>query len=730
MEAKALIDRTMFFLEQASLEEQFVRTHIAELRELLVAHNTRYYQTSDPIISDTAYDELFLLLQTREDAFPDLMSSESPTQRLVGQKLEGFSSVAHLAVMGSLQNTYSAEDIDQRDAWLRRIQQKQDISAWTYIIEPKLDGLSVEIVYEFGVFTRAVTRGDGQMGEDITEHAKQLSWLPRKIQALSWMAAIAFRGEIVIPKDAFLRLASARTTWGTLFANARNAAAGTLRQLDTNLVRERGLEVFIYDVLFHSDPLPCGSAAEQFELFRAWELPIMDWLQTYSSIEDVIQRCGAPATKQHADEQRIDLDGLVVKIQEFTVREQFWSTNHHPKWAIAYKFPAQQIVTQLLDVSFQVGRTGILTPVAHLAPVQLSGVTISRATLHNRAFIQERDLRVSDRVLIQRSGEVIPYILNNIPERREGTEQPVVLPTHCPVCDHPVYLDDRWLALRCGNTACAAQVKQRLEHAVSKSCFSIDWLWPSLIASCVDAWVLKTIADIFVLFTTENKRILRLLPSIGDKKIAHLEKEIAGNVPYPLWKVIHAMGIRHIGEVSSRDLAANYLQDIAVNERSLETFLTYCAAEDLLERIHWFGKEMIASVRLFFADTINRAVFERLATYGVINRHESSEQGSSWGVLSDMHIVLTGSFPISRSELATCLRTHGAIIQESVTAKTTLLIAGVWGGSKRQQAEKWWVSLMSLEQVAMTYTLPELLTLKMSGQQDIPTPWVQQASLF
>jgi DNA ligase (NAD+) len=627
--------------------------------------------------------------------------------------------------MSSLQNTYSPDDIAKRDEWLRRIQQKQDIPEWTYIVEPKLDGMSVELVYEYGMFTRAVTRWDGESGEDITEHAKQLSGLPKEILALKTISVIAFRGEIVLTKDAFARLTWVMTTsWGT-FANARNAAAGTLRQLDTSLVQKRWLTVFVYDILFVDGDIGCASAEDQFALFRTWWLPILDRLSSYTTIQEVMERCSSSETQQIAEQQRVDLDWLVIKIQEFSIRQLFWSTNHHPKWAIAYKFPAQQAITKLEEVSFQVGRTGILTPVAHLTPTQLSGVTISRASLHNRAFIQERWLYIGDRVILQRSGEVIPYIVAGLPERRDGTEKQIEQPKMCPVCAHPVYLDDRALALWCGNTTCDAQIKQRLEHAVSKSCLDIGGLWPSLIESCVNAWLIYTLADLFVLTTSEKKQIMRWLPGVGDKKIARLEEEIAQKKPYALRRVINALGIRHIGEVSARDIASAYMLSSEMHEKNVQEFICYCLQATTIEKIHGFWKEMIASLQHFFQDEDNTSVLTRLDAYDVIDRWSQENNVSSW-LLTNIHVVITWSFSATRDEIANFLRTHGATIQPTVNQKTDILLAWVGWWSKRSLAESSWVPILTLEEIYQKFWLPQIAP----ESRSMPTPSLQQASLF
>jgi DNA ligase (NAD+) len=730
MDTEKLSLRTTYFLTTSSHDEQFVRTHIAELRIIIEAHNNLYYHTADPIISDAEYDQLFALLVERERNFPDLLIAQSPTQRLIGQVMEWFVSASHLAEMSSLQNTYSAKEIAKRDEWVRRIQKKHDLQERTYIVEPKLDGMAVELVYLYGQFTRAVTRGDGQVGEDITEHAKQLIGLPLVIEKISHIECISFRGEIVLSKNAFARLEGMLTSSWSTFANARNATAGTLRHLDTSLVKKRWLSVFVYDILYVQWTLDCTTAEEQFDLFLDWWLPFLNWMSIFANIQQVMDRCSSPTTKQQADEQSIDLDGLVIKVQEFAVRERLWSTNHHPKRAIAYKFPAQQVATKLEEVSFQVGRTGVLTPVAHLTPVLLSGVTISRASLHNRSFIQERWLKQGDRVLLQRSGEVIPYIVAGLPQRRDGSQKPINLPTHCPVCAHAVYLDDRALTLWCGNVACDAQLKQRLQHAVSKSALDMSWCWPSLIESIVDAWLVATIADLFVLWTNENKQLLRSLPGIAEKKIASREKEITQKLPYPLWRVINALGIRHIWEVSSADIARHYFLMSEEKTRNMGNFIAFCTQELLLEQIDGIGKEMIASLQLFFTDPENSKLLHRLDDLWVIDRWERWVSPTSWP-LKDLHIVITGSFALPRDEIVSELHLWGATVQTAINKQTDLLLAGEWWWSKRSIAKSLNIPIMQLDTFAEKFWVSSLLSPGAWDASIEQNAWViQQSSLF
>lgn len=726
MEKQYLIERSLFFLTQTSHDESFIRASIEELREIIKEHNEKYYLTSDPVISDVQYDQLFSLLKEREEQWPDLITKDSPTQRLIGQTIEGFTSAPHMATMWSLQNTYNGEDILKRDEWLRRTQAKEWRPDRTFVIEPKFDGMSVEIVYEFGQFIRAVTRGDWEVGEDITQHALGLRWLPKQIRALKDIETVALRGEIVMPRDAFARLAGTVTTSWWTFANPRNATAGTLRQLDSSLVATRGLEIVVYELLFTSTPvLTITTASERFVALQSRWFVVSDIIMYVATIDQVVQYCLDEQTKQKAIDSRIELDGLVIKINEFTPRTQFGSTNHHPKRAIAYKFPAQQIATQLLDVTFQVGRTGVLTPVAELAPVNLSGVTISRATLHNRAFIVDRWLMKNDWVIIQRSGEVIPYIVSVLVDRRDKTQCVLAQPKKCPVCDHEILLDDQWLTLRCTNTECDAQRKERLIHAVGKNCLDLWWLGPRLVELFVDAQILSTIADLPELFTPKNKQTMRSLPGVWDKKIDQIEQEYTEKAPRPLRRVIHALCIRHIGEVSSRDLVDARSRIPKHIEWKANDFLQFTQSSDILNEIYWFWPEMVASLVAFFNDTSNQAIFSRLDETWMIDRIWTAGLSKADQKFSWLNIVVTWSFVCWRDRLENYLRDQWATIQATVASTTSFVLAGEWWWSKRQKAQERWIAVLSLEAFAQKWWSESWFF--QSEQQKIS---VQQDSLF
>lgn len=707
MDSVLLSKETEFFLTNTLYTDKDIIEAIPRLRAVIVEHNKRYYIDAAPVIADIEYDQLFLLLQEWEQQYPELISDDSPTRRLVWQLVEWFKETEHFALMQSLQNTYNADDIVKRHESLERIVHKWwEKCEWTYVIEPKIDGMSVELVYEKGKLVRWVTRWDGKKGEDITEHVKLLIDLPHYIHALKTVDYIAFRGEIVQPKEAFDRLVieEKTTSWST-FANARNATAWTLRQLDTSLVRKRGLTCFVYDILYSSQSIDLLfntnshviQTADLFWLFQQRWLPCLWLMWVDKGIDEVVAFCLDSTTKNQINQMSVVLDGLVVKVSQLLFREQFGSTHHHPRWAIAYKFPAEQISTKLLDVTYQVGRTWVLTPVAELFPVQLSGVVVKRATLHNRSYIIDLDLHRGDRVLIQRSGEVIPYIVSVLSDRRDGTEQPIDCPTHCPVCYHKVYLDEEAGTLWCTNLSCSAQLKQRLEHFVSKSCVDIEWLWPRLIEMSVDAWLLSTVYDIFLLLDNEKKARLRSLPWVAEKKIVQLCREIESKKNTVLWRILAWMSIRHVGVVIAQLLTRHYFAQVVVDKRSIESMRDFFMHQEAIAGIHWIWPQIVTSLQHYFSDVTNINLFRQLDHRGLIDWDDKvwKQDYNQDQKLTTLSLVITGTLPYPRERIEQYFNDLWANIQQSVTKKTTYLIVGDNPWSKVTKAEELAVPTLS-----------------------------------
>lgn len=459
-------------------EEEFLQIY-PDLISLIGQHNKLYYIDSMPVISDTQYDELFAYLKKAEQSFPQHIRAESPTQRLTYQLQESFAQAEHPVPLLSLENSYDADDLKDWDKSLQNVLAKHqknnseesaegeaiipDMAPLTYTCEPKYDGISIELIYRNGEFTQAITRGDGYVGEDITANVKTVLSVPFFLKDRT-INTLRVRGEIVMTKKGFARVNEERQANGEqLFANARNATSGSLRQLDTSITAKRGLVCYVYDVLESSTDAG-ATHAETLEFLKEQGFMVFPWLKRCTTIDTVITLCLDVHTKQTFEKQEIDFDGIVVKVNEHATRQILGETNHHPRRAMAYKFPAQQIVTKLLSVDRQVGRTGILTPTANLEPVMLSGVTISRASLHNADFIKDKDILLGDSVRIQRSGEVIPYVLSPVHNARTGQETEIEIPTHCPVCQTPVVRSKTDIHIYCPSSVCPAQIKGKIAY--------------------------------------------------------------------------------------------------------------------------------------------------------------------------------------------------------------------------------------------------------------------------
>jgi DNA ligase (NAD+) len=505
------------------------------LIDTLTEHNHLYYVQGAPIISDREYDELFDFLERIEEEFPYLISSNSPTQSLIGQVADGFNKANHKVPLLSLENSYSASDIFDFDERVKKILNKHGISTYQYRVEPKYDGVSIELVYQEGELVKAVTRGDGITGEDITTNVKTIKNLPKQ---LSYAPALLYvRGEIMMPKSVWKTLNLHREQEGKeIFANTRNAAAGSIKLLDSGEVAKRNLSCFVYDVLYAEN-----ADGQVIDVpLETLNLPQVVLHTPPTDIHGIEAICLDPTVKTFLDEQDFDFDGLVIKVVNLHgERQLLGATTHHPRWSIAYKFPAEQASTQILSVDFQVGRSGILTPVAHLQPVKLSGVEISRVSLHNFDFIRNKDIKTSDFIWIQRSGEVIPYVVGVIKERRTGNEAPIEVPLFCPVCQSSTTRIG--VFYYCTNPNCPAQLKEKIRYFVSKNCMDIQGIGEGIIDILVNKGIFHNVADIYKLERSELRILLRKFPGFGDKRIYDLMKQVKRSKHQPLWRVINAL---------------------------------------------------------------------------------------------------------------------------------------------------------------------------------------------
>lgn len=650
-------------------------TRHRELCALLREHSHRYYVLDDPIISDGEYDLLFQELLRLEDAHPELITADSPSQRPGGAPLDRFAQVAHRVPMLSLENAFNANELRAFEERLLRFLH-QDSSATTasvflsYMAEPKIDGLAVELVYEQGRLTLGSTRGDGTRGEDITAQLLTIPSIPR------WLVTpptgvIEVRGEVYMDRQALMALNRERLDRGEpLFANPRNAAAGSLRQLDPAVTAGRSLKFLAYAI---ADPAqtPCSTQQELMEWLKVLGLPVNEGARFCPTITEVIGRFEELAAIRQS--MPYEIDGMVVKVNSFALQQRLGNKARAPRWAIACKFPAIQTTTRLVAIDFQVGRTGVVTPVALLDPVEVGGVTVRRATLHNRDELERKDLRQGDMVLIQRAGDVIPEVIKPIIERRSGNEQPLTMPTHCPVCGHALTRETGEAATRCVNPHCPAQRLRSLIHFCSRAGLDIEGLGKKSMEQLFDQKLVRDIPDIFTL----RHEQLADLPGWGAKSAEKVIAAIDAARHPPLTRFLAAIGIRHVGEITASLLERRF--------SSLEA-LRHASRQSLLE-IEGIGEQAAGSIVDYFGDPDVQRMLERLRQAGMIPRTGSPASGAQ--PLTGLTFLFTGTLTtLSRDEAKKLVKDGGGQIATTVSQKMTHLVAGEKAGSKLKKARE------------------------------------------
>lgn len=659
------------------LNEKEVSDFYIQLIDCLVDHNHQYYIENAPIISDKEYDELFDYLKKIEEHFPQFITSNSPTQGLIGQVSEGFKQAKHETKLMSLENTYNAKDIEERDERIKKILLKADVQRGvTYRVEPKFDGLSVELVYENGEFKQAITRGDGWLGDDITENVRTIKNIPKKI-SFTWVegSKIHIRGEILMPKSIRKELNKEREDEGeTPFANTRNAAAWSIKLLDPKEVAKRGLVCYIYDCLWED--------SQQYDLQKDLWLPTFPRKKTDLHREDIITLCEDPSTKKYLEQQDVEFDWLVIKVEDQQQREIIWSTDHHPRRAVAYKFPAQLAATQILSVDFQVGRTWIITPVANLQPVQLSGAKLQRVSLHNFDFIKEKDIHLHDWIRLQRSGEVIPYIVSVITDRREKSENYILPPNGCPSCHQPVTQKD--MHYYCTNEHCPAKIKQEIQHFVSKNCMDIQGIGESIVDLLVDNNMIENIADIYKLSDITLQLKLVKFPGIGDKKVAEIVKGIEESKHKALRRLLNGLWIPHVGKKMAQDIASQMNNDKWIINSLTNT--------EWLWSIYGIGEKSIDTISTFFSNPAKLQLLEQLKNYGVNmdpKKHNDLIQIDD----SKGNFCITWSFDLPRKKITELFQQQGYTFHESPTKTTDFILIGEKASSKKTKAQELWIVL-------------------------------------
>ena len=656
------------------MNQREAAARIAQLIEEINEHAYRYYVLDDPTISDAAYDLLMRELEDLEKQFPDLASENSPTRRVGGPILDSFEEYRHPAPMLSLQNCFSEEEFLEFDKRVR--QRLETTSAVVYMAEPKLDGVALELVYQDGRLQVAATRGDGTVGENVTDNARTIRKLPLKLRAPSSgsiPASLVVRGEVVIFKEDFEKLNRNQEEAGEkAFANPRNAAAGSLRQLDSSVTASRPLSACMYAA---GGEVPGVYTQEKFlKLLLELGFPTNSLARKCTGTGEVLQ-----AYRDLLD-RRFDLpyevDGLVVKVDSFDLQKKLGEISRSPRWAIAYKFPAVQETTEVLGITVQVGRTGALTPVANLRPVRVGGVEVSRATLHNQDEVERKDVRVGDTVFIQRAGDVIPEVVSVVLEKREGKPPKFKFPKNCPVCGGQVVRPEDEAAHRCTNMNCPAQLQARIRHFAQRTAMDIEGLGDKLVAQLVERDLVKDVADLYHL----EHQTLAGLERMADKSAKNLIDALERSKTRELSRFVYALGIRHVGE----HIADLLVQAFGPLERIQK------ASQDDLEAVSGIGPEVAASVRAFFAEKKNLEVIARLEKAGIKPpAPELAEIDPADLPLAGKSVVLTGTLTsMPRTKAKALIERLGGKVTSSVSKKTGLVIAGNNPGSKLEKAEK------------------------------------------
>ncbi|GMG87661.1 NAD-dependent DNA ligase LigA [Biformimicrobium ophioploci] len=647
------------------------------LREQLHRHNYRYYVLDDPEVPDAEYDRLLRELQEIEAAHPELVTPDSPSQRVGAAPLSAFEQVTHRIPMLSLDNAFGDEELADFERRIKdRVNSTADIE---YACEPKLDGIAVSLTYRDGVLERAATRGDGAMGEDITSNVRTIGSVPLRLQGDGYPPVLEVRGEIYMPKAGFEALnARAREAGEKLFANPRNAAAGSLRQLDSSITAKRQLELCAYSVGFVEGGALPEKHTEILEILNSWGFRINAEMRKVTGIGACIEYYRDIGERRAA--LAYDIDGIVFKVNSIPLQQRLGFVARAPRWAIAYKFPAQEEMTRLLGVEFQVGRTGAITPVARLEPVFVGGVTVSNATLHNRDEIQRLGVKVGDTVIVRRAGDVIPQVVSVVPSKRPADAAPIDFPVACPVCSSPVESVEGEAVARCtGGLVCAAQRKEAIKHYASRKAMDVDGLGDKLVEQMVDEGLLHSVADLYELTLEQLTGLERMGQKSASNLLAALEKSRHTTLP----KFLFSLGIREVGEATARNLARHFGE--------LEQLMA--ADEEALQQVEDVGPVVAHFVASFFAQERNRNQISALRQAGVHWEAEVQEEGAQ--PLAGQTWVLTGKLEtLSRSEAKDYLQQLGAKVAGSVSAKTDMLVAGPGAGSKLAKATDLGISTM------------------------------------
>lgn len=646
-----------------------VRRRLAQLRDEINEHNYRYYVLDAPTVSDAHYDRLVRELEQLERAHPDLVTPDSPTQRVGAAPLKEFGEVRHSVPMLSLGNAFSDEDIVEFD---RRIRERMDVDTVTYAAEPKLDGLSLSLRYENGVLVQAATRGDGEVGENVTANARTVKTIPLRLHGKDWPSVLEVRGEIVIPKADFTRLNEERLrVEGKVFANPRNAAAGSVRQLDSHITAARPLAFFPWG-LGGTAGVVAACHSQEMRKLQQWGFRVSDELKVVRGVRGLLDYYADIGRRR--DELSFEIDGVVYKVDDFDAQRVLGFTARAPRWAVAHKFPAREETTVVEDIEASVGRTGVITPVANLKPVAVGGVIVSRATLHNQDEVDRKDVRIGDTVIVRRAGDVIPEVVGVISEKRPAGTRRWHMPKRCPVCDSEVQRDEEEAAHRCiGGLYCPAQRMGAIEHFACRDAMDIEGLGEKLVQQLVDSGMVKTVANLYAL----DRDAVISLERMGEKSANNLLAAIEHSKTTTLPRFLFALGIHQVGEVTAKQLAQHF--------GDLPAMMT--ATEDELQQVSNIGPVVASSIAHFFKQKHNREVIQALLDAGV--SWPMPERPKADAALSGKTFVLTGTLDtMTRHEAQARIEALGGKVSSSVSRKTHFVVVGADPGSKFDKARE------------------------------------------
>ncbi|MGG1368532.1 NAD-dependent DNA ligase LigA [Priestia megaterium] len=651
------------------MEFETAKSRVQELRDLLNQYGYEYYVLDQPSVPDAEYDKLMNELIEIEESFPELKTADSPTQRVGGQVLDAFEKVQHQTSMLSLGNAFNEEDLRDFD---RRVRQAVG-DEFSYVCELKIDGLAVSLRYEDGYLVLGATRGDGTTGENITENLKTIRSIPLRIKE---PLSMEVRGEAFMPRKSFKALNEAKMERDEVpFANPRNAAAGSLRQLDPKIAAKRNLDIFVY-AMTDTGELEIDSHSESLNLLDELGFKTNKERQACETIDDVIAYIESWQTQR--PELSYDIDGIVVKVDSFDQQAELGTTAKSPRWAIAYKFPAEEVVTKLVNIELTVGRTGVITPTAILEPVQVAGTTVQRASLHNEDLIREKDIRIGDYVVVKKAGDIIPEVVNVIEEKRTGEEQEFTMPTHCPECESELVRLEEEVALRCINPSCPAQIREGLIHFVSRNAMNIDGLGEKVISQLFREQLIKDVADIYTL----TKQQLIELERMGEKSADNLIAAIEASKENSLERLLFGLGIRHVGAKAAKTLAQQFE---TIDKLTKATY-------DELVAINEIGAKMADAIVAYFTQEEVQELIHELKEYGVNLTYKGPKLVSVENVdsvFAGKTVVLTGKLEqLSRNEAKAQIEALGGKVTGSVSKKTDLVVAGEEAGSKLTKANE------------------------------------------